>query len=392
MDPTKLLRQCLHRAREVLPAGELTSGAALAVAISAAVYIATARFSVAPEVLSLGPGALADWHVHKLVTYSFCHTDPWLLLLQAGALCLFGCGLERSVGTARFCCLLLLLSGWTGFLHALLELLLFGRAGGGSVRGLLPVTLAMVGMATVRSRIRRALLCGVNVPRAALPWLFLLASLLVPGASFLCNLVAVLVGQAYGVGRCFLLDVSETRACVLDKTVPFRLLRRLGVAVYVPASVQERRTALHKPLTPAAGSYPVQVYAPVSAIPPQQSLSQSYEGWQNSPYSPGSYFPPAPHHAHGHGHTVHQNTGSQPGHGGCCGHAHSSPSAPTPGHHGSYSFPSVQPGGPVHFSGGPSLAPSLVNAGAHVGPPSVGMAGVSWPGQTVHSPAGLVVK
>ncbi|KAJ8402230.1 hypothetical protein AAFF_G00370950 [Aldrovandia affinis] len=226
-------------------------------------------------VLDLGTSVVVNGHVHKLFTYPFSHKDGNQLLLSAGVLLPFCSGLERSVGTVRFTYLLMLLSACTGLTHALMELLLFAAAERSHVQGFIPPALALLGMATVHSRMRKAVLLGVSVPTAALPWILLLFTLLIPDTVFLCNVVAILVGEIYGVGWFSPLDLSEARASVLDKKMPFRLMRMLATGLYVPASIEERRRTLHQLCRPAPGSYPVQAYAPASSVPSAQGTDAS---------------------------------------------------------------------------------------------------------------------
>ncbi|KAI1903539.1 hypothetical protein AGOR_G00028230 [Albula goreensis] len=262
--------QNLQWLKTLVPKFEFTSGTLSAAAVSVILFITTKCFNISSDVFSLGTTVVVNGHVHKLITYSFFHKDLPQLVLGVVALLPFCSGLERSVGTVRFTYLLLLLSAWTGLAHVLLELLLFSPADRSHVQGFLPVSLALVGMSTVHSRMTKAMLLGVSVPTPTLPWILLLFTLLIPDTVFLCNAVAILVGATYGKGWFSLLDMSEARASVLDKKMPFRLLRMLVGARYIPASTEERRKTLDQLCTPPPGSYPVQAYAPASSVPPAQ--------------------------------------------------------------------------------------------------------------------------
>ncbi|CAB1352391.1 unnamed protein product, partial [Coregonus sp. 'balchen'] len=67
----------------------------------------------------------------------------------------------------------------------------------------------------------------------------------------LCGGIEKSVGTVRdGKGWLSLLDMSDARASVLDKKMPFRLLRTIGV-LYVPASTEERRKTVHPPLLPS---------------------------------------------------------------------------------------------------------------------------------------------
>lgn len=134
--------------------------------------------------------------VHKLLTYCFYHTDVGHFSLSVAVLVLFCSGLEKGVGTVRFLQLLIFLVTSIGLLHVLLELLLFSPSTRSSVSGLIPVSLAMLGMVTISSRMRKAFLLGFTVPTAALPWLLMIiVYLFVPNTVFLCNVLAVITGQ-----------------------------------------------------------------------------------------------------------------------------------------------------------------------------------------------------
>eukprot|EP00063_Salmo_salar_P078153 XP_014052988.1 PREDICTED: rhomboid domain-containing protein 2-like isoform X2 [Salmo salar] len=106
------------------------------------------------------------------------------------------------------------------------------------MEGFMPVSLSLMYMATVHSRMVKGFLFGVTVPMLALPWLFLfITTLLVPHTVFLCNVMAIIAGGIYGKGWLSLLDMSDARASVLDKKMPFRRLRNIDV-LYVPASIE----------------------------------------------------------------------------------------------------------------------------------------------------------
>ncbi|KAJ8342850.1 hypothetical protein SKAU_G00327780 [Synaphobranchus kaupii] len=330
------VKQRLQWIKTLLPKFEFTSGTLTAVSMSVIVFIVSKWFNISLDVFSLGTSVVVNGHVHKLLTYSFFHKDATQLLLSAGVLVPFCSSLEKGVGTVRFTYLLLLLSAWTGLMHALLELLLFSAAERSHVQGFIPVSLALLGMATVHSPMRKAVLLGVSVPTAVLPWILLLFTLIIPDTVFFCNAIAIIVGEIYGMGWFSLLDMSEARASVLDKKMPFRLLRMLVGALYIPASIEERRKILHQPCAPVPGSYPVQAYAPASSVPSAQAagaLPQMYEGWQHSTYTQGSFTSPLFNHGHSHehgfGHSHGQETPHQTGgywtQGAPCGQPYPSP-------------------------------------------------------------------
>lgn len=134
--------------------------------------------------------------VHKLITYCFYHKDTGHLFVSVAVLVLFCSGLEKGVGTVRFLHLLIFLVTSIGLLHVLLELLLFSPSTRSSVSGLIPVSLAMLGMVTISSRMRKAFVLGFTVPTAALPWLLMtIVYLFIPNTVFLCNVLAIITGQ-----------------------------------------------------------------------------------------------------------------------------------------------------------------------------------------------------
>nr|XP_015222782.1 PREDICTED: rhomboid domain-containing protein 2 [Lepisosteus oculatus] len=213
---------------------------------------------------------------------------------------------------------------------------------------------------------------------ALLPWLLLTLALVVPGNSFLCNLIAVAVGDIYARGWCSVCQLSEARAVLLDRKLPFRLWRRLGGSLYVPASAEERRAALQTPIKPIPGSYPVQAYAPLSSLPSPHTPemhSQSFEGWRNSPCSHG--------HGHSHGHSAAHHMPSPSAWGVPAGHTHSAPPALFPGYPASCPLSTISPGG---------RPPGGSNAGVPEVTVPVGSAAVAQQGPAVWSPAGPVVR
>ncbi|KAL4660538.1 hypothetical protein GN956_G576 [Arapaima gigas] len=283
----------------------LTCGVVVTLAVSVLLFVLSTFFRVSSDVFSLDSSAILHGNVHKLFTYSFVHEDVVVLLLSSGVLVLFGGGLERSLGTVRFLHHLFLLPVCTGLLYTLLEVLLYNSVDQTPVQGLVPATLTLVGVATTHSLMQWGVLLGVRVPTASLPWVLSLVAYIVPGTTFLCNILAVAVGQIYGKGWVGILNLSETRASVLDKKMLFRLLKKLVWAIYLPASAEERRKILHPPCKPVPGSYPVQAYAPVAPGLPLQTesgLLQMYEGWQHSSYAQVGHNPQSFLHGHGHGH------------------------------------------------------------------------------------------
>lgn len=129
------------------------------------------------------------------MTYSFHHKTVSQLLLSNGVLgwhweeCGHHCLVSASLYQHR---------------GVILGLLLFGASAQNQMEGFMPVSLSLMYMATVHSRMVKGFLFGVTVPMLALPWLFLfITTLLVPHTVFLCNVMAIIAG-----GICILTPTS----------------------------------------------------------------------------------------------------------------------------------------------------------------------------------------
>ncbi|KAM9456326.1 rhomboid domain-containing protein 2 [Clarias gariepinus] len=312
---------------------ELTSGVAIVVTLSCVLSIVTNHLNIAGHALSLESSAVLNGNVHKLLIYSFYHKDVGHLCLSVAVLVFFCSGLEKGIGTVRFLHILFFLITSVGLIHVLLELLLFSPSTRSSVSGLIPVSLAMLGTVTISSRMRKAFLLGVTVPTAALPWLLMIILyLFVPNSVFLCNVLAVITGQMYGMKWFSVLEMSESKASVFEKMVPFRLLKKVTCLHFVPAAAGERKKILHTICSPSPGSYPIQAYAPASTFASQViSASSSVDGWSHSsiiqPNTMPSLYPGynfGPRFGSSHGHTHGHNCGNSNGHihGHDCGNSH----------------------------------------------------------------------
>ncbi|XP_015346925.1 rhomboid domain-containing protein 2 isoform X1 [Marmota marmota marmota] len=200
---------------------------------------------LAPSGLSLRSEALRNWQVYRLVTYIFVYENPVSLLCGAVIIWRFAGNFERTVGTVRHCFFTLIFAIFSAIIflsfEAVSSLSKLGEVE--DARGFTPVAFAMLGVTSVRSRMRRALVFGVVVPSVLVPWLLLAASWLIPQTSFLSNVCGLLVGLAYGVTYCHSIDLSERVALKLDQKFPFSLMRRVSVFKYVSGSSAERRAA-----------------------------------------------------------------------------------------------------------------------------------------------------
>ncbi|XP_029950948.1 rhomboid domain-containing protein 2-like [Salarias fasciatus] len=289
-----------------------------------------------PGVFSIGGSVFLKGHLHILFLFPFYHRTSTQLLLSLAALAFLSSSLEKGIGTVRFMFVFLLLSSTTGLFYSFLDLLQEDTYKA-HAEGLVPVTLACVALTTMHTKMTKGFLCGVSFPTMALPWVFLIiTTALVPHSVLPCNVISIIVGWVYGKGWLSLLDLSEARAGVLEKMMPFRCLRSIRGVVFIPANIEERRKTLLPQINPTPGSYPVQAYAPVSSVDSIPTRPVMYEGWTSAMSSPT---PPLNLHAHvsshsaqhdhGHfseltfGHMNHHNHSHDHGHGHSHDHGHS---------------------------------------------------------------------
>lgn len=302
-----------------------TSGILTMALLSCVLFGIQTYFSFTQGVFSVGASVFELGHLHRLLTYPFYHKTFAQLLLNITALAFLSGSLEKGFGTVRFLFLFLLLSTTIGLFYSFLDLL---RAEGSQshTEGLLPVSLACVALTTMHTKMTKGFLCGVSFPTVALPWVLLIVtSALIPHSVLPCNIIAVLVGWMYGKGWLSLVYLSEARAAVLEKMMPFRLLRSISGDMFVPASTEERRKMLLPQISPTPGSYPVQAYAPLTSINTADTTARFYEGWPNSTDALSIPTPPLNPNGHcsehsfglSHGHCSEQNFGHS------CNHNHS---------------------------------------------------------------------
>ncbi|XP_028840369.1 rhomboid domain-containing protein 2 isoform X1 [Denticeps clupeoides] len=295
---------------------EVTAGSGLVVFTSVVLFVVAGCLGVPAPSLSVG----SSLHVHQLFSYTFTHNTAGHLAVSAGVLLAFSGGLEKGVGTVRFLCLLLLFSFSTGLLFTCLQLLVVSPGSRGEVAGLIPAALSVLGTVTTGSRMKKAFILGVSVPTVIFPWVILLAvTLFVPGSVLLCNVIAVIVGVTHGKGLLSFFHMSESRASVLEKKMPFRLMRRVVCVCFVPASAEERRKVLHVQCNPAPGSYPVQAYGPAlsaGSLQPTHSRACTHEGWPQSYMQQSHLSPMSSHgqyHPYGHSHNHYNQHGFSQG-------------------------------------------------------------------------------
>ncbi|XP_053131155.1 rhomboid domain-containing protein 2 isoform X2 [Hemicordylus capensis] len=234
--------------------------------------------------------------VAGLLTYIFAYEDVTSLVCSAVIIWYFAGSFEKSVGTAKHCFLTMAFAVSSTLLYLMLWAVMSGLTGVADAEGFMPVAFAMLGASIARSQLKRTLLFGFNFRVALVPWLLLGVAWLIPHASLLGNFCGLVIGNIYGSGYCFGLDLPESIVSRLDQKFPFRLLKRIPGLKYVPGSLAERRACLDRKLNPASGSYPTQRY---STSPPPIPVTQMQHP---SAHSAGSWpqpHMPAPNHPAG---------------------------------------------------------------------------------------------
>ncbi|EPY83948.1 NADPH--cytochrome P450 reductase isoform 3-like protein [Camelus ferus] len=207
---------------------------------------------LAPSGLSLRSEALRNWQASlsvgfmgMLVTYIFVYENPVSLLCGAIIIWRFAGNFERTVGTVRHCFFTVIFALFSAIIflsfEAVSSLSKLGEVE--DARGFTPVAFAMLGVNSVRSRMRRALVFGMVVPSVLVPWLLLCASWLIPQTSFLSNVCGLGIGLTYGLTYCYSIDLPEQVALKLDQKFPFSLMRRISMFKYISGSSAERRAA-----------------------------------------------------------------------------------------------------------------------------------------------------
>lgn len=294
---------------------EVTSGILVVVSLSCLLFTLQQYFIFTEAIFSVGANVFMNGEVHRVFTYPFYHRTPVQLLLNIGVLALLCGSFEKGVGTVRFLFLFLMVSTCTGLCYALLDLFLHDTTQN-PAEGLVPIALALVAVTTMHTRMAKGLFCGVSIPTASLPWVFLIATFIcIPYTVLPCNIIAILIGWVYGKGWLSILDMSEARASVLEKVTPFRFLRNIPGVRHIPASPEERRKTLLPEINPTPGSYPVQAYAPLSSVNTMGTTTpEMYEGWPNATSASGTPLKPQ-------GHRTEITGGDTTAH--SCNHSHS---------------------------------------------------------------------
>ncbi|XP_069553455.1 rhomboid domain-containing protein 2 [Brachyistius frenatus] len=319
---TEYFKMTLKAVKDVVPV--LTSGIFTVVLLSCVLFGIQTYFSLTQGVFSVGASVFQNGHLHRLFMYPFYHKTFAQLLLNIAALVFLSGSLEKGVGTVRFLFLFLLLSSTTGLFYSFIDLLQDDSIQG-HTEGLVPVTLACVALTTMHTKMTKGFLCGVSFPTMALPWVFLMfTTALIPHSVLPCNIIGILIGWMYGKGWFSLLNMSEASAALLEKMMPFRLLRGLSCVMFVPASTEDRRKTLLPQINPTPGSYPVQAYAPLSSVNSAPIASMTYEGWPHSTSAVSCHTAPLNLHGHDSAHSFGLSHGhfSAQSYGHSCNHNH----------------------------------------------------------------------
>lgn len=301
---------------EVSP--KLSSGILTVTFASCLLFGIQEYFHTPSGMVSVGASVFESGHVHRLFLYPFYHrTFPQLVLSIIAFVFLSG-SLERGFGTVRFLVMFFLLSTTTGLAYAFLDFL---QDTSNQTEGLLSTALACVALTTMHTKMTKGFLCGVSFPTIALPWLLLIiTTILIPNAVLPSNIIAILTGWMYGKGWFSLVQMTESRASVLEKMMPFRFLRSISTVMFVPASAEERRKTILPQISATPGTYPVQAYAPVSSLSPHGPVATSYDGWPSNQSILVNATAPVPPHGQAHGHSHSHYTGHNHGH--SCNHSH----------------------------------------------------------------------
>ncbi|XP_074554025.1 rhomboid domain-containing protein 2 [Halichoeres trimaculatus] len=296
MKQAEYFKVMLRAFKDVIPAFPV--GVLMVVLVACVLFVIQTLLISSPGILSVGASVFQSGHIHRLFLYPFYHRTSAQLLPSVMAMALLSGSLEKGFGTVRFLHLFLLMSTTIGVFYSFIDLLQ-SDSSQSHTEGLLPVALACVALTTMHTKMSKGFLCGVSFPTIALPWvLLILTTALIPHSVLPCNVMAILVGWMYGKGWFSFLDLSEARAAVLEKMMPFRVLRKIGGVMFVPVSTEEQRRTLLPRVNPTPGSYPVQTYAPASSTTSADTTGKVYEGWPNMTSALSCPAPPL--HPHGH--------------------------------------------------------------------------------------------
>ncbi|MEE6515548.1 hypothetical protein FKM82_024402 [Ascaphus truei] len=240
-----------------LPKVRLTPGVAftllLSLAVSAPALLRAGGGEDPAARLDLEAGVLGSMSVHRLITYIYYHEDLSSLACSCLIAWYFGGGFEENSGTIKFCFLTPLFAVSSGLMYLAILATGFSPQVDGRVQGFTSVAFTMITVFTTRTSLRRLLFFGFMVPTKLLPLLFLILAMFIPHAPVLSN-------ACNGLGGCFFLDPPESLLSRMDQMLTFKLLKRIPVLNYIPASSVERSASSTRKLNPPPGSYPTQPY------------------------------------------------------------------------------------------------------------------------------------
>ncbi|KAM4046909.1 rhomboid domain-containing protein 2 isoform 1-T1 [Anomaloglossus baeobatrachus] len=270
-----------------LPDLHLTPGCTLTIVLSLAISVPAINTQT-PVVrsLDLEAGVLENLSVHRLLTYIYFHEDLPTLICSCLIAWYFGGGFEENVGTVKFCFLTPLFAVWNGLLYLVVIAIGSNLHLDGKVQGFTSVAFSMISVFIIRTILRRLIFFGFMVPSKVMPLLFLIPAFFIPHATVLSNVCGIVVGVIYGLGGCFFLDPPESLFSRVDQMVPFRVLKRVQIWRYIPATSTERTASQTRKINPPPGSYPTQQY-----YTPPQGLPDTYSPYHHM--KPTGTWPPA---------------------------------------------------------------------------------------------------
>ncbi|XP_068124765.1 rhomboid domain-containing protein 2 [Hyperolius riggenbachi] len=267
----KVLASCLPKL-EPTPGSTLTILLSLVISIPA--VVTKARGGNVETKLDLQADVLESMSVYRLITYSYFNEDLPTLICSCLLIWYFGGGFEENLGTVKFCFLTPLFAVSAGVLYLAVITSGIISSVGLNVQGFTTVAFSMISVFTLRTSLRRFILCGFMIPIRIMPIMFLLLAIFIPHAPVISNVCGILVGTVYGFGGCFFMDPSESLLSRIDQMLPYRALKYIRLWKYIPATLAERNASQNRKLNPPPGSYPVQQY-----YTPPQGFQETY-----SPY------------------------------------------------------------------------------------------------------------
>ena len=219
------------------------------------------RYDTLPLVCLQPQRVVQHWQVHRLVTSAFWHTGVVHAALNLLTLMPLGSALERSLGSAQFGLLVLLVNALADGVYIVLAYaaaLCPAWLGGGGLLAQCAVGFSGVlfGLLVIDNNLSgaasRSVFGLLTLPAALFPWaLLFLFQFLVPHASFLGHLSGLLVGEAYVRGHLRWALPSGATIQRLEALPPFTLCySRPGFIAHTGGS------AAPLPVTQPASDFP----------------------------------------------------------------------------------------------------------------------------------------